>query len=173
MQELINPIQDNLEELYKKLDKQLSLQHVGFNISYKNSHYFFEPPTTPTEHKQQLKSKKAFIKRLLKDTLKKAIDTIVDETDYYPWHAIISFDDKYITTWEKLNPGETTESYVVDTLSTTEVKSKDLDYESQYIFSQRQDLTPEMWQDFFGDKFGKTFDSEPQHATIAGENSNS
>jgi len=201
MQEFITPIQDNLAELYKKLDKQLSLNWIGFDIYYKDAYYSFYPPTTPKEQKLLNRDKKKFIRKLLKDTLKDVVDAIVDE--FKPnWGNIISFDDAYLSKWEERMPGEVSESYDVAG-ETTDTKEKRLDTDSLHLFAQRKDLTPEMWQEFFTKKFGDVqagdaakemyelkerlavgsrerlkekfphlYDSKSQHAKIAGENSN-
>lgn len=171
MQEFITPIQDNLIELYKKLNKQLSLDWIGFDIDYKESHYSFYPPTTPREQKILDRHKKVFIKRLLKDTIKKAIDDIADEFEP-DWGSVISFDDQYLSKWETIDTDLTANSYeIIDKEHGMGIKSKALDTDSQYVFAQKKDLTPEMWQEFFETKFKKTFDSEPQHANITPEDS--
>ena len=173
MQEFITPIQDNLIELYKKINKQLSLDWIGFDIDYKESHYSFYPPTTPKEQRVLDRHKKAFIKRLLKDTLKKAVDAIADDEIESPWGSIISFDDQYLSKWESLTPEDVAgASYeIIDKEHGMGIKAKALDTDSQYVFAQKKDLTPEMWQEFFENKFKKTFDSEPQHANITPEDS--
>jgi hypothetical protein len=172
MQEFITPIQCNLIELYKKLNKQLSLDWIGFDIDYKESHYSFYPPTTPKEQKILDRHKKAFIKRLLKDTIKKAIDDIADEFEP-DWGSVISFDDQYLSKWEELSPEDVagTSYEVIDKENGMGIRAKALDVDSQYVFAQKKDLTPEMWQEFFENKFKKTFDSEAQHANITPEDS--
>jgi len=172
MQEFITPLQQNIKALYEKLNKQLSLDWIGFDIDYKESHYSFYPPTTPQEQKYLDKQKKAFIKRLLKDTLKQAVDAIV-QNQQPEWGAIVSFDDPYLSKWETIEPSEQPALYeVIDEQNNSGIRAKPLTTDSQYVFAERQDLTPEMWQKFFEDKFKNTFDSNPQHATITDEISN-
>lgn len=176
MQEFITPIQNNLVELYKKLDKQFSLNWIGFDIDYKDTHYSFYPPTTPKEQKLIDRDKKKFIRKLLKDTLKDAVDAIVDEFEP-DWGSIICFDDMYLSKWESITPGEVSESYAV-VVEATDTKEKRLNIESLHLFAQRKDLTAEMWQDFFTKKFGDIkageaakdmYDLNSHHAKISGE----
>jgi hypothetical protein len=180
MQEFITPLQENLKNIYTKLHKQLSLEWIGFDIDYKDTHYSFYPPTTLQEHKILEKQKKKFIKQILKKKLKDAVDAIADEFEP-DWGLLISFDDEYLSKWEEINPGEPSEVYEVSG-ETTDTKEKKLDTDSIILMAQRKDMTPEKWQEFFTNKFNDSlagdaakdmFEFNSRRDKLPDENSNS
>lgn len=180
MKELIISLRKSIEDVYKKLDKQLSLEWIGFDIDYKNTHYSFYPPTTLQEHRILEKQKKKFIKQVLKKTLKDVVDAIADS--HVPdLGMIMSFDDEYLSKWEERSASEILKEYEVHD-ETTNTKDKKLDTNSIILMSQRKDLTPEIWQEFFANKFNdvlvgesakEMFELHSLYDKLPSENSNS
>lgn len=176
MYDIVREIDIKLKEIYRKLDQQLSLDRIGFDINFKESNYSFYPATTPAEQRKMQKKRTVFIKRLLKDVLKNAVDAAVDgelrRSTESIWASVISFDNAFLSSWDSEIINEDTQEirYQEDAVVNTG-QQRDLDYDSQYIFAQRQDLTPEMFQEFIQKKYGDVFDSNLQHANMTPEDS--
>jgi hypothetical protein len=163
MQEYTQAIHENLVLIYEKLDRNLSLNHIGFDIDYGPDNYLFYAPTTKKEKREQEKLRKKFIKKILKQALKEELDSLFFSKPHANiWDAVVSFSDEYLSNFEPVDLSAVSQAYQISD-ETTQTKSKALDLNSQYVFFERPDLTQEMIDEFFA--------SKSRNDSMSGENS--
>lgn len=168
LEEYVAYIQDGIESVYETLDKNLSLMHIGFDIDYRDRKFKFTPPTTKEEHKQHIKDKKKFIKLLLSDCLKDALDSVIKKKLTTRWHMVVAFDELNLSSWETVVPSDmATATYDIEDPNETGERAVDLT--SQYVHAQRRDMTPEKFQEFIS----KKFEQQLHDAKMTGESSES
>jgi len=153
MELIINTIVENIELLYKQLDEVLCNQGVSFDVQYGNKHFSLMAPIDK-EHGRQLKrDRHRFITLMLKNAITQEIKNVPKSNRYNPyWHIVRSFQKEYLSTWEKLNPGEISDVYEVPG-ETTELRSKPLNLDSLDVNNQRKDWTHQKQLEFINKKY--------------------
>jgi len=88
-------ITEGVRDLIVQLDQQLSCDYVVYDINYKGSEYKFRLPLFKYEEEPFKRSKKLFIRALLKDAIDRLIDheLYAESVDENPWtdvHELLS-----------------------------------------------------------------------------------
>jgi hypothetical protein len=169
-------IRKSLYAIYEQLNKNLSLDHLGFDIEYDKNNYYFSPPTTKSEVREQKKLRKRFITKLLKKCLKDQLKEVLlfpIDVPSSAWDSVISFSDEHLSSWDIIDSTELIPVDNEEVHQESSIRYRPLDQDSQYIHMQREGITFEDMEKFFESKNKSLFVSNSHNASMSDENSNS
>lgn len=152
MKHLTVQITDNIIEIIRKIDAQLSLDYISLTISFGKKKFYFNPPTTLADREQSRADRRKLIKLILDDAWRETLSIALldhftgvgtDVSDLYDksWARVLQFETSAVAKEDIISPISAQE-YEVNKVEAIE-RSKALNWDSYSGVMERSDLTEE------------------------------
>lgn len=136
-------IAENIRQLYKELDWNLSQNYVSFDICFADKVYSFHPPSCPEELEKFAQQRREIIHMIIADALKALVDKgINDPSDHdhaEVWSRVLQF---IIPAADRVTSPLSASAYADIKIEAAE-KAKSINFETYIGVMERSDLTEE------------------------------